>query len=84
MYKRNGLRFFGLGLEMEGIKREDEDECVRMQRDVQVEIKCRKICVYVCFRETAPTFGSFNDLKFGITDSLDDVLLSLQFGCYLL
>jgi hypothetical protein len=90
MYKRNGLRFFGLGLEMEGIKGEDEDECVHMQGDVQVDIKCRKICVCVCVcvcvccRETAPTFGSFNDLKFGITDSLNDFLISLQSGCYVL
>jgi hypothetical protein len=51
MYKRNGLRFFGLGLEMEGIKREDEDECVHMQRGVQVVIKCRKICLCVLERQ---------------------------------
>ena len=36
------------GLEMEGIKGLDNNECVHLQGDVEMEIKCRKMCVWVC------------------------------------
>jgi len=36
------------GLEMEGIKGLDNNECVHLQGDVEMEIKCRKMCVCVC------------------------------------
>ena len=34
-----------VGLEMEGIKGLDRDECIHTQGDVEVEMKCRKLCL---------------------------------------
>jgi len=33
---------------MEGIKGLENNECVHLQGDVEMEIKCRKMCVCVC------------------------------------
>jgi len=36
---------------MEGIKGLDNNECVHLQGDVEMEVKCRKMCICVCVCE---------------------------------
>ena len=40
--------FWSEDLEMERIMGLGKDECVQLQGDVEVELKCRKMCVCVC------------------------------------